>query len=239
MAKKYCNMAPCLQKILLYSDVPHAGSPTTTSSLGLWPIISPCWQVTALQRSFLLNIFLWFCVLGFAILDLLLVYVAELQDPKKTSKSIKSKKASDSLRIKLLRKSSAPSSTPPNPNLYRRWPILFFLNRWQILLFSARDSTALSHKTRWLYSWRRTWPPAWSTSLCPRSPPPPSPPLPFSPSTWEFWHLGPFSFGVTRLCSSFGSDSLQTNVPKSLMWEVMHTQSFFELFDNKIGHCFK
>ena len=110
---------------------------------------------------------------------------------------------------------------------------------WQILLFSARDSTALSHKTRWLSSWRRTWPPAWSTSLCPRSPPPPSPPLPFSPSTWGFWHLGPFSFGVTRLCSSFGSDSLQTYVPKNFMWEVMHTQSFFELFDNKIGHCFK
>jgi len=56
---------------------------------------------------------------GFAILDLLLVYVAELQDPKKTSKSIKSKKASDSLRIKLLKKSPAPSNSPPNPNLYR------------------------------------------------------------------------------------------------------------------------
>ena len=58
---------------------------------------------------------------GFAILDLLLVYVAELQDPKKTSKSIKSKKASDSLRIKLLKKSPAPSNSPPNPNLYRRY----------------------------------------------------------------------------------------------------------------------
>ena len=58
---------------------------------------------------------------GFAILDLLLVYVAELQDPKKTSKSIKSKKASDSFRIKLLKKSPAPSNSPPNPNLYRRY----------------------------------------------------------------------------------------------------------------------
>ena len=58
---------------------------------------------------------------GFAILDLLLVYVAELQDPKKTSKSIKSKKASDSFRIKLLKKSPAPSNLPPNPNLYRRY----------------------------------------------------------------------------------------------------------------------
>ena len=92
----------------------------------------------------------------------------------------------------------------------------FFWNPWQIFLFSALDSTAQSHKTRWLSSWRRTWPQAWSTSPCPRSPPPPSPPLPFSPSTWEFWHLGPFSFGVTRLCSSFGSDSLQTTVPKKL-----------------------
>ena len=117
MAKKCCNIAMCLilpHRLANYNFFTWTLAYNLTLLAGHYP-----------SKVFFARYFFLFCVLGFAILDLLLVYVAELQDPKKTSKSIKSKKASDSLRIKLLRKSSAPSSTPPNPNLYRRWQILF------------------------------------------------------------------------------------------------------------------